>query len=87
MEPFRWKVRVNYRLAPFVDDLLEKKVLVLDDGFVSREVARALSSLRRDKVLTVGYDPKLKKSILVVDKIRKKQKKRNGFGSFVFEIL
>lgn len=81
------KIRVKYRFAEDVDKLFNDGKL-LADGFISREICRALRPLRKKGLLVVGSDPKLGTSVLVINGIKKKaRKKMVGHSIFYFELL
>jgi len=83
------RIRVKSGLCDYVDELFDSRVLVLDDGGVSREVVRALAPFRRNGELVVGRDRVLGKSVLMLNNgvKGKRRKKTSGFGSFVYDIL
>lgn len=81
------KVRVKHWLADDVNKLLDDGKLVTE-GFVSREIARALRPFRKRGRIMMGPDRELGKSVLVVNGIKKKaRKKRVGYSIFDLELL
>lgn len=81
------RLKVNHRFADKVDELFENGRLVLDDGFVSREIARALSPLRDRGYLHMGLDRRFGKKLLVLSKdVEKRKRRRKAFGASIFEI-
>lgn len=80
------KIRVNSKLADMVDELFKNGTLVVEDGWTSRKIACALSPLRDEGWLVVGFDRRLGKSVLVVRGIKKKMRKNKPFGTSIFEL-
>lgn len=80
------KIKVSYRLADMVDELFKNGKLVIDDGFVSREIARTLSPLRKKGCLYMGPDRRFGKSLLIVAEVRKRKRVNKAlFGTSIFE--
>lgn len=79
------KIWVNYKIANEIQELLDKKSLVLDDGGLSRDISRTLKCLRKSGKLAVGYDQRFKKSVLAVNGIGG-YRKRKHIGASIFEI-
>lgn len=80
------RLRVNRRLAPHVSTLLADGRLVLDDGKLSRDIARALAPMRRNNGLLVGFDRRMGKSILLVNGYQLKSSRNVPFGTIVFDL-
>jgi len=82
------KISAKSRVDDVIDQLFDNNFIVVDNGSMSREVSKALSGLRKDGRLMVGWDRELKKSILMLrEKVLKKKRHKRGFGGSIFDIV
>lgn len=82
------KISAKSRVDDVIEELFKNGIVIVENGAMSRMVARSLGPVRKRKRLVVARDPELKLSVLMfLGQVERKQRVRRGFGGSVFDLI
>lgn len=81
------RFKVSKETKAILEELFEDGKVVFDDQDVAREIGRSLAPLRDNGDVYLGRDRKSDKTIGLLKREREVEFRRNGFDSYVLELL